>query len=153
MKKLLPLFLLALGLAMLPGSACAQNSAFRHLLDRYYAMKVSLTRDNFDSARLASTEFSSDLSSMHLKGTSKLVASAKKATMAPNIEALRKAFKPVSDEMIALVAKYHTASDAPAYVQYCSMMKAYWLSADEEVRNPYYGKKMLFCGQTKRTIE
>lgn len=155
MKKLLSLFLLALACAtvLAPSGSFAQPSAVHHLLDRYYAIKVALTRDNFDSAKLASTEFAADVAAMPIKGTSRLIASAKKASAAPNIEALRKAFKSVSNDMIALVVKHHVKTDAPAYVQYCSMVKARWLSADEQVRNPYYGKKMLFCGQTQRTIE
>jgi hypothetical protein len=155
MKKLLPLLLFAAGLMtlLMPSATFSQTSSVSRLLDRYYAVKVALTRDNFDSARMASTEFAAAAQTSDVKGAAKLAATVKKAGSASNIEALRKAFKPVSNDMIALVTKYHAKSDAPAYVQYCPMVNAYWLSADEQVRNPYYGKKMLFCGQTQRTIQ
>ena len=29
----------------------------------------------------------------------------------------------------------------------------YWLAAEQEVRNPYYGDEMLACGEVKRTIK
>lgn len=44
----------------------------------------------------------------------------------------------------------------PIYYQYCPMAfnnkGAYWLSNTEEIRNPYFGDKMLTCGSTKEVI-
>jgi Cu(I)/Ag(I) efflux system membrane fusion protein len=44
----------------------------------------------------------------------------------------------------------------PIYYQYCPMAfdnkGAYWLSNSEEIRNPYFGDKMLTCGSTKEVI-
>jgi Cu(I)/Ag(I) efflux system membrane fusion protein len=33
------------------------------------------------------------------------------------------------------------------------MKKAYWISAVEEVRNPYYGNAMLTCGNVSETVK
>jgi len=42
------------------------------------------------------------------------------------------------------------------YKQYCPMAfdgkGAFWLSSSEEIRNPYYGDKMLKCGRVEETI-
>lgn len=42
------------------------------------------------------------------------------------------------------------------YYQYCSMAfnnkGAYWLSNADSIRNPYFGKKMLTCGEVKETM-
>lgn len=42
------------------------------------------------------------------------------------------------------------------YYQYCPMAfdnnGGYWLSAQEEIRNPYFGDKMLKCGRVTETI-
>ena len=42
------------------------------------------------------------------------------------------------------------------YRQYCPMAfdnkGAHWLSETEAIRNPYFGEKMLSCGQTKETL-
>lgn len=42
------------------------------------------------------------------------------------------------------------------YKQYCPMAfnneGAFWLSSEEEIRNPYFGDKMLKCGSVKETI-
>ncbi|WP_462319490.1 DUF3347 domain-containing protein, partial [Marinilabilia sp.] len=43
------------------------------------------------------------------------------------------------------------------YFQYCPMANddkgAYWLSAEENIRNPYYGDMMLECGEVRETLE
>lgn len=47
-------------------------------------------------------------------------------------------------------------SEQPLYYQYCPMAfdnnGGYWLSAQEEIRNPYFGDKMLKCGRVTETI-
>jgi hypothetical protein len=43
------------------------------------------------------------------------------------------------------------------YVAYCPMANnnegANWLSNDKEIKNPYFGDKMLRCGSVKETIQ
>ncbi|RLD26023.1 MAG: hypothetical protein DRI70_06225 [Bacteroidetes bacterium] len=43
------------------------------------------------------------------------------------------------------------------YKQFCPMafnnMGGYWLSDVSEIKNPYYGEKMLKCGKVTETIE
>jgi len=45
---------------------------------------------------------------------------------------------------------------AEAYLQHCPMafdnQGAYWVSNQQEIRNPYYGDKMLKCGSTRETL-
>jgi hypothetical protein len=38
------------------------------------------------------------------------------------------------------------------YVFYCPMSKAYWIQTTEKTKNPYYGYKMLKCGEVKKTL-
>lgn len=46
--------------------------------------------------------------------------------------------------------------EVTAYYQYCPMANnnqgAYWLSETKDIRNPYFGKDMLDCGETKEKI-
>lgn len=39
------------------------------------------------------------------------------------------------------------------YEMYCPMVKATWLSNHSEIRNPYFGSKMLHCGKVTREIK
>ena len=45
----------------------------------------------------------------------------------------------------------------PVYIEFCPMANdnkgGYWLSTEEKIQNPYFGKKMLKCGEVKATIK
>lgn len=67
----------------------------------------------------------------------------------------RSHFKALSDEMYDLL-KDIEYSNANVYYQHCPMAfdnsGAYWLSMEKEIRNPYFGDKMLTCGSVKETL-
>ncbi len=62
-------------------------------------------------------------------------------------------FKLLSADMMDMVAI--TGSPVTLYEQFCPMYDngSAWLSANKEIKNPYYGSKMLNCGVVKATIE
>lgn len=68
----------------------------------------------------------------------------------------RVAFEHISD------ASYHLFQNAGLtnsglYVQHCPMAfknkGASWLAAEKDIRNPYYGDKMLECGEVTETLK
>ena len=65
----------------------------------------------------------------------------------------REHFKTLSKDVSDLVAI--TGTKNTLYEQFCPMYDdgSAWLSMNEEVKNPYYGSKMLSCGKTVKTIE
>ena len=64
----------------------------------------------------------------------------------------REHFKVLSKDLIDMVAI--TGTEMKLYEQFCPMYDGgtAWLSTKEEVRNPYYGSKMLTCGKVQREI-
>ncbi|MEZ4848213.1 MAG: DUF3347 domain-containing protein [Bacteroidia bacterium] len=64
-------------------------------------------------------------------------------------------FNTLSDNVYALVKKT-SANETTVYRQFCPMAMnskgAYWLSAEKEVNNPYFGDKMLHCGMVKEEL-
>ena len=76
--------------------------------------------------------------------------------MAKDIEAQRVEYSTLSNQMIELVKKSGVES-GEVYVDYCPMAMndkgAYWLSTRKDIRNPYFGDKMLTCGEVKETIK
>ena len=72
------------------------------------------------------------------------------------IEAKRKSFQMISDNMYDLVRTVRYDREI-VYHQYCPMAfndaGAYWLSKTEDIKNPYFGKKMLSCGEVKDSID
>lgn len=71
------------------------------------------------------------------------------------VEDMRQQFIHVSDGMIALM-KAFDVEGKPLYLQFCPMANddkgAYWLSGEDEIRNPYYGDAMLSCGEVTETL-
>jgi hypothetical protein len=73
---------------------------------------------------------------------------------APDIAAARKAFGDLSKAVIARVEAKKLAPGATLYEIECPMAKPYgrWLSATDQVLNPYWGKQMLTCGEKVATL-
>jgi len=64
----------------------------------------------------------------------------------------REHFKTLSKDISDMVAI--TGTKSTLYEQFCPMYDkgSAWLSTSNEVRNPYYGSKMLKCGKVQKTI-
>ncbi len=65
----------------------------------------------------------------------------------------REHFKTLSKDIMDMVAI--TGTKNTLYQQFCPMYDkgSAWLSANDEVRNPYYGSSMLNCGKVQKTIQ
>ena len=65
-------------------------------------------------------------------------------------------FNSLSNNILAVV-EATKANEGNLFVQFCPMAfdgkGANWLSVTEEIRNPYFGDKMLKCGKTIETIK
>lgn len=85
-----------------------------------------------------------------LKQTVNLLASAK------GIENQRNIFSKLSNEMIARI-KQSGLQKGVIYLVHCPMADsdkgANWLSNQSQIRNPYYGDKMLDCGEITDTLK
>jgi Cu(I)/Ag(I) efflux system membrane fusion protein len=70
-------------------------------------------------------------------------------------ERQRLAFSPLSNNMFALL-KAVDIKNAGMYKQFCPMAfndkGAFWLSDESEIKNPYFGKKMLECGEVQDSL-
>jgi hypothetical protein len=72
-----------------------------------------------------------------------------------DIKKQREQFVQVTKSIYAL-NKAFEANQSTLYYQYCPMAfnntGGYWLSAEQEIRNPYFGDKMLKCGRVAETL-
>lgn len=72
-----------------------------------------------------------------------------------NLEEMRIQFDFLSQLVIKSI-KVYGVHDGTYYEQYCSMAfydkGASWISLQKDIRNPYFGDKMLKCGDLKETI-
>jgi hypothetical protein len=73
-----------------------------------------------------------------------------------DVEKQRIPFEKLSDAVFTLI-KEANLKNAGVYRQYCPMAfndkGAYWLSPEEKIRNPYFGKKMLTCGEVTDSLK
>lgn len=73
----------------------------------------------------------------------------------PTCERQRIIFSSISAGMYTML-KSAGLKNGGVYKQYCPMAfndkGAYWLSEEEEIKNPYFGKKMLECGEVQDSL-
>lgn len=68
-----------------------------------------------------------------------------------NINKQRKIFESLSVKFWDLAPKFK-AADTELHLQVCPMTNAVWLSDTKEIKNPYYPKNMLTCGEVKASL-
>jgi DNA-binding transcriptional regulator WhiA len=127
------------------------------LLNSYYQVKNALIEGNSNTAALQAEAFlktANGISNRTISEGSRnaLVKDAGVISESKDLKKQREVFANFSTNMYAL-AKSLKLTEEPIYYQYCPMKKAYWLSSDKAIKNPYYGSVMLTCGSVKETIE
>jgi hypothetical protein len=87
---------------------------------------------------------------------SPIQSSLKEIQASTDIEAQRKAFSNLSDNLYKSVKAFGLGGKE-AFYEYCPMAfnneGAYWLSDQKQIRNPYFGDKMLTCGEVKEKLK
>jgi hypothetical protein len=134
------------------------------LLKNYYAIKNALVADDAKTANAQAGELVKSLEAtpmekmgeeqhkMFMDLSDKIKSDAEKISKSTDVKQQRDRFNDLSNNVFALV-KGLKANDSPVYQQYCPMKKAYWLSDNAAVKNPYYGKAMLTCGKVTETLK
>jgi hypothetical protein len=143
------------------------KKALGELTDSYLKLKTALVEaKQSDAAAAAKTlnEQAQALKDMKLEGeaatfvqarTSSIQNEAKAIAEASELEVQRGYFATLSKNVFELNKAIDTG-DKSLYFQYCPMAfdnkGGYWLSSEEEIRNPYFGDKMLKCGRVTQTL-
>jgi hypothetical protein len=85
-----------------------------------------------------------------------LESSLKEILATDDIEAQRKAFSTVSDNLYKSVKAFGLGG-ATAYYDFCPMAfnneGGFWLSNEDKILNPYFGDKMLTCGTVSEKLQ
>lgn len=141
----------------------------QHSLSSYYLLKDAMVNSDTAGANQAALQLKQCLDSIPLAELKKdstkyenvketigsIVAEIAGLAGEQALQGKRQEFQLISDMLYDMIKvtglKHHTV-----YRQFCPMAfddkGAYWLSDQEEIANPYYGKKMLNCGEVKETI-
>jgi hypothetical protein len=126
------------------------GSAYTH----YIHLKDALVASNATEAKNAAGELDKALAS--ISDGKKAQDAAKSISSSSDLNAQRKTFSILSNEMTTLVKSSKVASGS-LFVEYCPMANnnegGFWLSNEKEIKNPYFGDMMLKCGSVKETIQ
>ena len=137
------------------------------VFENYFLLKDELVKTDGVTASAKAKLLSASLSDVKMSELSKevhkvwkkvmknLMADAKSIAAIQDVKKQRVLFVNLSNKMYDLVkvAKFET----PVYYQFCPMANdgkgANWLSKESAIKNPYYGSKMLKCGEVVETIK
>jgi major membrane immunogen (membrane-anchored lipoprotein) len=126
------------------------NAVYQH----YIHLSTALVNGDAAEAKIASIAI--ETGAKEIAGGETIGSMAAKITAATDIAAQREAYSTLSNEFISLVKKSGLSSGT-LYVDFCPMAMndkgGYWISANKDIKNPYFGDKMLSCGEVKETIE
>ena len=85
-----------------------------------------------------------------------LQASLKEIQNSEDIEEQRKSFGTLSDYLFKTIKAFGLGGEE-AFYEFCPMAfdnkGAYWLSDSDQIRNPYFGDKMLTCGSVQEKLQ
>ncbi|SDX77796.1 Copper chaperone CopZ [Flavobacterium degerlachei] len=140
-----------------------QTNQLKLVFDDYFALKDALVKTDAAMASIKAKDLFVAINAVEMetlkmeehmvwmKVYKNLTSDGKKISETQDVKVQREFFKSVSKNMYELMKV--SKEDTPTYYQYCPMVKANWLSKENEVKNPYYGSKMLTCGSTVETIK
>tara|TARA_R110001583_G_scaffold54108_2_gene166161 strand:- start:1941 stop:2582 length:642 start_codon:yes stop_codon:yes gene_type:complete len=142
-----------------------KNSATSEIIDGYIQLKNALVEDNKDGAAEAGSVILKAISNFDM---TKLTAAQHKEYMEiiedateqaehivkSPIDHQREHFENLSVDVNDLITLLGT--DKTLYQTFCPMYNnkkgAIWLSETDEIKNPFYGSKMLTCGKVQKQI-
>ncbi|MDW5290234.1 DUF3347 domain-containing protein [Formosa sp. PL04] len=141
----------------------AQNSDVKQVVADYMALKDALVETNKDEAAQAGKKLESTLNSFNVSSYTSgqqeelndIIADAKEHAEhigKSEIDHQREHFKTLSKDIMDMVAI--TGTETTLYQQFCPMYDkgSAWLSMSKDIKNPYYGSKMLTCGKVQKEI-
>ena len=138
-------------------STTQTQSQLSQLLASYFNIKDALVAGNANSASSGAEQFVKTANGIDYKVISEgninaLLKDAGKISDTKDIKQQRELFTNFSTNMFTL-AKAVKLTTQPVYEAYCPMKKAYWLSSDKAIKNPYFGSAMLTCGKVVETLQ
>ncbi|PQJ30926.1 hypothetical protein BST92_02815 [Nonlabens arenilitoris] len=121
------------------------KNQFRH----YIHLKTALVNSDVSEAKSGAKMLMENTDDAQLKNMLSKISDAR------DIEEQRTIFSSVTEKMTAIVDE--SIKNGEVYKQFCPMAfnneGGYWLSTEREIRNPYFGDKMLKCGKVSETIK
>ena len=133
------------------------------IINNYLQLKNALTSDDSKGAADAGKNLATALDAFDInsfdekqqKSLSEIIETAKEHAehiVKSDINHQREHLKALSTDVIDMIAI--TGTSSTLYQQFCPMYDkgSAWLSESKDIKNPYYGSKMLKCGNVQKEI-
>jgi hypothetical protein len=130
-------------------SAVSTSDELKAAVATYFQIQKQLAADTIDGVKDAATTLAGQSDKLG-EGGPAVAKAAKALGEAGDLKAAREAFGPLSDAIVAAAKAEGWKDVSDAKLMYCPMVKRQWLQADATIRNPYFGKSMLSCGEIKK---
>lgn len=131
----------------------------KEIIEIYLTLKEALAEDDEEKSLQVVSKFQRQLNSLDFKNQNakdEFERIILKMKASKSIEIMRVHFQKLSNALIALMEKENPLNET-LYVQFCPMADddrgAFWLSTEQEIKNPYFGSMMLKCGNVDRKIK
>jgi hypothetical protein len=128
-------------------AAGSLDAAMQPILTEYLSIQKALAADKDAGVTTAAARIEKLAAALKADKSGlprDLKAAAGKLRQTKGLEKLREAFKALSKPMVSWAL---SSKPRGVHVATCSMAKASWLQRETEIANPYYGSKMLRCGE------
>ncbi len=144
-----------------------ETNQLKPIFENYFAIKEALVKTDGNTASTKATALLSAINAVKmelLKSDEHIVWMKVIANLKEDAEHIAdtKEVTHQRDHFITLSKSSYqlikvTKQESPTYYQHCPMANdgkgAYWLSKENNIKNPYFGSKMLTCGKTVETIK
>ena len=131
------------------------NQETSAIINSYLALKDQLVATDAEKANTEAKSLLSVLEKSQIQTKESLKTAVAQIANSTDPEEQRVAFDLVSQQILIL-AKREILTEGKLYKQFCPMAKnnkgAFWLSTSDQIRNPYFGDKMLTCGYVEEEI-
>ncbi|EFK57647.1 DUF3347 domain-containing protein [Sphingobacterium spiritivorum] len=131
-----------------------KDDALNTVYQQYLLVSDALINSDMAAAKEAAMAL--ELAAKALENSDQFVKLASTITAVSDIEKQRAVFSDLSNEMMSRI-KTVGLKEGEVYLDYCPMalddQGAVWLSNEKSIRNPYYGEKMMECGEVKETLK
>jgi hypothetical protein len=145
----------------------AADFSIKEVVNNYLKLKNALTKDDSKTAAIAGQAIAANLAALDANS---LPAAQKKAytdvandakehsehigANAGKLDHQREHFDMLSKDVNDLIKTF--GAGQKLYLDFCPMYNegkgATWISETKEIKNPYYGSKMLTCGSVKKEL-
>lgn len=136
-------------------SVSFSNDETTAIINSYLDLKDQLVATEGEKASVEAKKMLSVLENSQTSNLESIKVAAQQIASSIDPEEQRVAFDLLSQQVLIL-AKSEMLTEGKLYKQYCPMAKnntgAFWLSASDQIRNPYFGDKMLTCGSVEEEI-